>query len=161
MAPLAPVAVWVGAHAGTVAATMAAAGTVASAWGSIQAGRIQEGTARMNARMEAQRAVEARAQAALEEYRHRKESRRLLSRQKSLFLKAGVRMEGTPLEVIGETAAEAELDALMIRKYGYVAAREAAQKRAIYRMGGRAARGAGYIRAGTTLLTGGAELIGD
>ena len=159
MSFLAPVGAFIAAKAGTIGTIAMAAGTAASAWGSIQGGRIQEATARMNARMEAQRAQEEQRAAALDEYRHRRETRRILSTQKSLFLKGGVTMEGTPLDVIAETAGQAELDALMIRQYGVARSREAMGRAAIYRAGGRAAREAGYVRAGTTLLTGGGRIL--
>jgi hypothetical protein len=129
-------------------------GTIASAWGAIQSGRQQEAAAKFASEMELGRAVQERAAAAIEERRHRKRSAKLLSTQKSLFLKAGVRMEGTPLEVITETATEAEFDAMLIRGGGYARSAEAMFRRGIYRMQGKGAREAGYLRAGTTLLTG-------
>jgi hypothetical protein len=159
MAALAPVIAWVGAHAGTIGTVAAATGTAVSAYGSIQAGRQAEETAKFNAALEAQKARAEMESAAYEEKQSRRERSRLLSRQAALYGKAGVKMEGSPLDVMAETAAEGELEALMIRKYGATKAQQAMSQAQIDRYMGRTARTTGYMRAGTTLLTEGGSLL--
>jgi len=157
MAWLAGVGAWLTAHYAAIAVAGTAAslaGTAVSAWSSIQAGRERESAAKYNAQMEFVQGVKERAARQLQERRHREATQRLLSRQKSLYLKAGVTMEGTPLDVIGQTAAEAEIDALMIRETGQAAYLERLGRMGMFREMGAGYRRAGYWRAGTTLLTG-------
>lgn len=162
MAPVIPVflgGTMTAATAGTIGAVAAGVGAVASAWGSIQAGRQQQATAKFNAELETQRARAEMESAAYEEKQVRRERSRLLSRQAALYGKAGVKMEGSPLDVMAETAAESELEALMTRKYGAVKAGQALSQAQIDRFMGRAGAQAGYLRAGTTLLTAGGSLL--
>jgi len=63
-------------------------------------------------------------------------------------------MEGTPLDVITETATEAERDAILISATGIGAYMEKFAEAGMLRQMGRGAREAGILRAGTTLLTG-------
>ena len=63
-------------------------------------------------------------------------------------------MEGSPLELMSETAAEGELDALMIERTGAVSAQRYGEEATLSRMKGSSAKRAGYWGAGTTLLTG-------
>lgn len=57
-----------------------------------------------------------------ESARRRRLARRELSSQRVAFAKAGVRLEGTPLEVLAQNAAEFELDAVNVE----IAARQTA-----------------------------------
>jgi hypothetical protein len=66
-------------------------------------------------------------------------------------------MEGTPLEVLTETAAEAEADALMIRRAGSVAEARSMAEAAQQRMAGKAAMSRGIMTAGARLLGGAAK----
>jgi hypothetical protein len=119
---------------------LAVIGTAFSAVGAIQQGQAAASTADYNARVATQNA-------AYEERIQREKAQRLMAQQSSGYLKAGVAMSGTPLDVLADTAAQAELDALAIRYGG-------ATQAAGYRAQGAAAKTAGYIGTGTTLLTG-------
>ena len=80
----------------------------------------------------------------------RKRGRRLAGRQRAQYAKAGVDVAlGTPLEVLGETAFETELDALR-RKWGYD---EAADRR---KREGKKALTSGIFGGISTLLGGAA-----
>jgi len=137
------------------------AGTAVSAWSAIEAGKQQEAMAKYNAANELIAGIREKARRDLEARRHREQTLRLLSRQKSLYLKAGVTMEGTPLEVIGQTAAEAEIDAILIEKTGQGEYLERLARMGMFQEMGAGYATAGYIKAGTTLLTGaGQALIG-
>jgi hypothetical protein len=74
--------------------------------------------ARAQARTLEETATRAQEQAAFEESETRRSNRRLLGRQRALFAKSGVRVEGTPLDVQTQIAEEGELDALMRRRRG-------------------------------------------
>jgi len=164
MAWLAAVGGWIATYWTTIATvgTVASlAGTAVSAWSAIQAGRERESAAKYNAEMEFIQGIKEKAARQLEERKHREKTQRLLARQKSLYLKAGVAMEGTPLEVIGQTAAEAEIDAMIIEAGGQAAYLERLGRMGMFRELGESYRQAGYLRAGTTLLTGaGRAMIG-
>ena len=81
------------------------------------------------------------------------------------YLASGVTLEGTPLDVLEETAAEIEVDALNIRRTGQLEY-QAGQAEATIERGlgqsallkGRAARRAGIFGAIGTGLAGGASL---
>lgn len=138
----------------------AAAGTGMTMYGQIQEGKNQDAWARYNAKMAERDAKTAEQNAKYAAGQKRKETKRLLGRQRALYGKAGVTMEGSPLVVAQETVAEGEMDALMIeRGYAIEAQRYRAEK-ALYRARGAAAKRAGYWAAGTTLLTSAGSMSG-
>lgn len=138
----------------TLGDVMTVGGTLVGAAGAISSGVAAQQAAEFDAAIARQRAEIERQRGALEEQSERRRSRAILGAQRAAFSRAGVTLEGTPLLVQEETAAEAELDALTVRFGGQLnAARELARARA-ERFGGRAALSAGLFRAGSTLLTG-------
>ena len=132
----------------------ALAGTAMSAVGQIQQGKEQQKWSEYNAAVAERDAKAAKAAAGHEASQKRKETERLLGRQRALYGKSGVTMEGSPLELMSETAAEGELDALMIERTGAVGAQRYGEEATLSRMKGASASRAGYWGAGTTLLTG-------
>lgn len=117
---------------------LAAAGTAVAAYGSIQQGKA------------AQKAGEYNAQSALLEAQSRENAQRAdaarnQARIRANIGKSGATTAGTPLMVLAESAANAEIDALNTR---YTANRQAD----VYRAGGANARSQGNIMAGTSLL---------
>ena len=138
--------------------TLLIASMAVSAVGAISQGVAAQQAAQFNAAVARQQAEIERQRGALEEERERRRNRAILGAQRAGFSRAGVALEGTPLLVQEETAAEAELDALTVRFGGQLGtARELARARA-ERFGGRAALSAGLFRAGSTLLTGAGEI---
>lgn len=140
-----------------------------SAAGSIQQGRVahaeaksQAAMSQYNARIMEREAEAIRQKAAFDQKRQAKEAERIKSRMRTKMAGSGV-MQGVGTELLleEEQAAELELDNLLIGYGAEVEARRAesqakmdmAQGR-IYRQRGRAARTAGYMGAGTSLLTG-------
>lgn len=142
MSGMEPFLLGLGASAGTAATigTVASvAGTAFSVIGALKGGRAESGAAQFNAdsaRMEAQSRENAQRAAA----------QRQLGTIRAGVSKSGATMEGTPLMVLAESAANAEIDALNTR---YSGQREAA----LYESRGRNAKTAGYMRAGTSLLS--------
>ena len=93
-----------------------------------------------------------------DETAHRENVKRILSRQRALYGSSGVEMQGSPLLVMQDTAAQGEMDALAIRYGGDV---EAARKRSeanVMKMQGKSAERLGMIGAGTTLLSGAGQI---
>lgn len=118
---------------------LAVASTAMSVMGTLSAGKAAQGAANYNAQsalMEAQsREAAQRAQAA-----------RQIGATRATIGKSGATSEGTPLLVLAESAANAEIDALNTRQTGE-------RQAALYRAQGVNARRAGYIQAGTSLLS--------
>lgn len=77
----------------------------------------------------------------------RRGSALLLGHQRAVTAAQGSTMEGSPLMVLEDTAAEAELEALHIREGGEANAAALIKQ-------GKAAQTAGYMDAGSTLLSG-------
>ena len=92
-------------------------------------------------------AAQARKLARERERISRRESAFMLGRQRAVTAAQGTTMEGSPLMVLEDAAAEAELEALHIREGGQ--ARAAALIRE-----GKAAQSASLLNAATTLLGG-------
>lgn len=115
------------------------AGTAASVIGAIQGGKAESQAAQYNA-------DSARMEAQARETAQRTAAQRQLGSIRAGVSKSGATMEGTPLAVLSESAANAEIDALNTR---YSGQREAA----LYEARGKNARTAGYMRAGTSLLS--------
>ena len=114
-------------------------GAVTSAVGAIQAGNAENNAAQYNAES-------ARREAESRETAQRTAAQRQLGSIRAGVSKSGATMAGTPLAVLSESAANAEIDALNTR---YSGQREAA----LYEARGKNARTAGYMRAGTSLLS--------
>ncbi|MCH8197034.1 MAG: hypothetical protein IH904_03025 [Proteobacteria bacterium] len=130
------------------------AGLALGALGTISQGIAAERAGEFQARVAAQNARIARERAEVEEGEKRRENVRILAAQRAFVSKAGVQLEGTPLLVQQETAAEGEFDALTVRFGGKLSeSRELARAQAA-RFGGRAARTSSLLRVGSTLLTG-------
>lgn len=136
--------------------TAAAAGLQAVS--SISQGNSQANMAKYNAAVSEREARQAKEAAKFEEGRNRQAAESLLSSQKAAFAKGGVTPEGSPLLVQAETAEEAEIDALALRYSGSVAEARAKSQAALDRMQGKAAKTAGYLGAGTSLLKGASKI---
>ena len=114
-------------------------GSIVGAVGAIQGGNAENSAAQFNAQS-------ARMEAESRENAQRAQAKQQLGSIRAGVSKSGATMEGTPLAVLSESAANAEIDALNTR---YSGQREAA----LYEARGRNAKTAGYMRAGTSLLS--------
>ncbi len=99
-------------------------------------------------------AVLARQEAAYEAAAIRRQGRAELSSQRVAFAKAGVTMDGSPLEVLAHNAAEIEREALNVLLGGESTARIAKQRA---RVGNALAK----QRAGAALIGGISRLVGQ
>jgi hypothetical protein len=120
--------------------TLATVGTGLSIAGALRQGQAGQQAAAYNAET-------ARMEGAMREAAQRQQASRQLGAIRAGISKSGARMEGTPLMVLAESAANAEIDALNTR---FSADREVG----LQRMRGQEARRAAYWSAGTSLLTG-------
>jgi hypothetical protein len=140
-----------GVIAGLVIAGISAA---VAAGGAVYSGVQQSNAADYNAAVAEQDALAANDRAKSEEDAHRESIRRILATQRALYGKSGLSMEGSPLLVMEDTAAQGELDALTIRYGGDIAAAKGRSSANLSRMQGGAAKTASYFQAGSTLLSG-------
>lgn len=130
---------------GTVGSVLGAVGTGLSVVGAIQGGKADASANQFNADA-------ARREAASREAAQRTAAQRQLGSIRAGVSKSGATMEGTPLMVLSESAANAEIDALNTRYSGQ-------REGALYDSRARNARTAGYMRAGTSLLTGASRYL--
>lgn len=124
----------------SVGSALAAAGAVTSAVGAIQSGNAQQKMGEYNA-------AAALATAQSQEQLQRRQSQRILSQGRANAAANGLEMDGSPLEVMAQSAADAEMDALSIRYGGVVRAEQS-------RIQGNLAQKSGYMSAATNLLMG-------
>lgn len=122
------------------------------------AGAIQEGQSiadaeDFNATIAQQEILISKATRQLERGREKEDIARFIGTQQALFAKSGVTLEGSPLDVIQQSAENLELDVLIgdinarIRESGL--ASEVSQRK----IAARAAKSRGVSRAGATLLS--------
>ena len=119
----------------------AAGGTVASVAGTVQAANAREDTAAYNAAVMRQRVAQERELALQQEADVRRDRRRKLASQRVALAASGVDpSSGTALDLIEESAAEFELDALRVRHGGANRALTAERSARSYDAQGRSAR---------------------
>jgi hypothetical protein len=114
-------------------------------------GRLR--AAEFNTRVAGLQVATAEQGAQTEEKDFRKQARKLLSTQRARIAKSGVRIEGSPLRTIEETAAEVEKNAALIRNAGLIGARRAKSRLELDRLRVRNAQIGLFRSAGRTLLT--------
>jgi hypothetical protein len=123
----------------------------------MEEGRAAERAAKFNAAQAEKNARQAQERAIEDERAFRLSFRREQASNVTSIAASGVKLEGSPLEVLQDNAAMAEQDALKIRKYGALQAEAFRSEAQGYRMGGSAARRAGNIGGAANLLTGAAN----
>jgi hypothetical protein len=127
-------------------AALGAATTVAQGAAANKTAKYQAEAMRQNAEIIRQRA-------AVEETKYRRQTEKLLGRQRALVANSGVSLEGSPLLAQEETAANAELDALTIRHSGDLDAAARLNEAMLTRLRGRDALLSGVRTAGQSLLS--------
>ena len=135
-------------------AAMAASAAAAAYQGMSQAA-AQKGEAKMQ-EYNAQVATNA---AKIREDQQREQDRRILGAQRMGYAKAGVEMEGTPLLVALESTRQAELSAQRIRYGGELESQGWRNQAMMSRWGAKNSMTAGMIGAGSSLLTGAANVM--
>lgn len=149
------------------------ASTLLSAAGSIQqgnaanaAGKYNNQVAQMNAAISEKRAFDAVERGKIAEQQKRREVAAISGKQQAAMAANGVDITfGSPLDTLVDTAIQGELDALTIRSNAYreeydyrVQASNQRAQGELQRMQGKAAKTAGYIGAGSTILGGSAKV---
>lgn len=144
-----------GGAASGIGTALSAIGTAVGAYGSIQAGRQAEAVGEYNAKVAENNATAARQAAGYEAGLIRERTRRVVGAQRAAGAASGLDISsGTPVAVLGDTAEQGEMDVLARLYSGEAAATASVNDAAVQRAQGRAQRQAGFINAGTNLLSG-------
>jgi len=93
-----------------------AASTAVKAYGQYKSAKDQEAAARYNKMVSEQMAEMIDQSSALTEYQGRRQKDKFLGSQRALYARSGVSSEGSPLEVMADSAGQLELD-IAVRKY--------------------------------------------
>lgn len=128
-------------------AALSGAGTLASVAAPIHQGQTDYAAGNYNAQVAEQNAIQSEQQAAEEERRFRIQSKKQLGDMRASYGASGVSMEGSPSDILGESAATAELDALTIKHQGAVKAQAYKQEAVLQRFYAKQGRLAGYLGA--------------
>lgn len=137
-----------------IGAILAIIAALVSAGSAVYSAQQQKKTAAYRAKLAEEAGEEVVAGTEFEKARAEREGKRLKSRQRAAYAKAGVKMEGSPLEVLADTQAELDLQQMVIEHGGYVQQRGYKRTAMWERQMGRSKETAGYIGAGASLLQG-------
>lgn len=152
-----------------ISAAASVLGTGVSAFGQVQAGQAAKAAgdynaavARNNQIVAEQQAADAQRRGDVAETEQRRKVRMLAGTQRAALAASGVQLDsGTALDILGDTAAMGELDALTIRNnaereaYGYrVQGVNFGAEAGLQSMRGQSAMTSGLIGAGGTVLSG-------
>lgn len=130
------------------------AAAVVSAIGTLQQGQAARSDAEAEARNNEREARIARDNAAARAAQARREGSSRQARAKVRLAGSGVRLEGTPLDVLGQIGTESELDVLDETRSGVLQADRHLTRAASQRRRGSAAYQRARANAGASLLRG-------
>jgi hypothetical protein len=145
-----------------------------AAYGAYQQGQAQEANLkyqaesdRYNRDIQARNATLARQQAGAREEAQRRRAKQFMGEQQAQLSQAGAGLSGSYADVIGQSAADAELDALNIRYEGELQAmglleqsQQSELSARVNRINARQAGRAGNTAAASTLLSGASNAYG-
>ncbi len=141
-----------------IAATAAVATAGISAAGSIAQGKRMSDAEKYNAEVARQEATALRTATDFEIERRRESTKALVSRQRALFGKSGVRFSGSPVNAAINTIAESEMDIAVLDYNAKVGISRKASEAGFRRTQAKGFVTESYIKAGTTLLATGTQL---
>jgi hypothetical protein len=136
------------------------AATAASTYANYESGKMQKAAAETSAKLSEQEAANARAAADIRAENYAEEAKRREATMRAQYAASGVRMEGTPLLVMMNTAREVEKDVQRIKWGGEAQANAYEGEAGLQRMIGKQKYITGAMDAGTTLLTGASRIGG-
>jgi len=119
----------------------------------IRAGQQQQQIFEFNAAINRQKAELTKQAGKLKTERLRRQKRAFGRKQQAAFAVAGVRLTGSPLQVLADTAAELEFDIMVEDFNTRIAVLNAETSGELDIVRGQQAQSAGLINAGTTLLS--------
>lgn len=125
--------------------------------GTVLQTRAQMQAAAFNAALARQQAEQEEGAKEIELYRLERQRRRMLGEQRALYAKAGIQIEGTPLEVLADTEAQFELEKRLIGYERQIKKQRALAEERFLRRQRRQIGITGALGVGATLLGGLAE----
>lgn len=143
----------------TAGLILAATATTFQVMGTMQAARANANAANYNAAVSSNNAVAARDQADADARRQRILGDKALGGIRAATGASGVTMEGSPLDVLGESAANAELDVLSIKYKGELRARGNESDATLDTARASNVRTTGYLASAGVLLEGGSKIM--
>jgi len=135
-------------------AGVAVAGTALNAYGQLEAGNAARDAHEMNAQIADRNAAQAEASTADQIQQLTRQTGITLGKQRAGFAKAGVKREGSALEVLTDTVNVADRDAYRLNQAGNFAKQGFLMQAQQERHAGKVAQTNSRIGAGSTLLTG-------
>lgn len=142
------------------ALALAAAGTGVAVYGQAQQAKTAKAVGKYNAELAENQAAQVEMDAREALKRKRDQARQFAAIQRSRIAKAGVAEEGTPLEILAETAGELELDALAFSRATGIQADSLRGDARLSRYMGANAASAAKIGMGASLLSGASQMAG-
>lgn len=143
----------------TMALILGATATTFQVVGTLQSARASENAANYNAAVARNNAASARDQADADARRQRILGEKALGGIRAAAGASGITMEGSPLDVLGESAANAELDVLSIKYKGELRAMGHESDATLDAAKASNTRTTGYLAAAGTLLEGGSNVM--
>ena len=139
------------------AAAAKAGGSVISAYGTYQQGKMDDKMGKYNARISEQDAVMTRNKGYRDEAALRRSFEEQQSSNRVAIGKSGVAFSGSPMDALAYNAAKAELDALNVRYSSEVSAKAHEQSAKMSRYTGKMAKYQAKISALSQLMGAGAQ----
>lgn len=137
----------------SLATAFAAVGTGLKVFGQIQQGQQQKQVFEFNAAVNRQKAQLAAEAGKLRVDRLRRQKKTFNAKQQAAFAKAGVRLTGSPLQVLADTATELEFDILIEDFNTRVGVLNATTAAELDILRGKQSQQSSLISAGSSLLT--------
>ena len=138
-----------------------AVSTAMSAVGAIREGNAAEATAEAQAQIAEQQAQAQRNVGQFQVAQERRAQRQALGQQMAQLGSQGTALTGQPIDLLADSAKQAELALQAIRFESEIAARNQESRAALTRFEGRQARSDGIFKAGTALLSGATSIAGE
>lgn len=149
-------------------AAVGAAGAIKQGQAQAASYKSEQAAANYNATIQAQNATTARQQSNAREEVQRRQTRQFLGRQAAAIGQSGTGLGGSNADVYGQSAANAELDALNIRYEGELDARGLLAQSELSRYSGKvagmnakSAKSGSYWSAASSLLNGASTYYGS
>lgn len=145
-----------------IGTALQALGLVASVGGSLAGAQASQNVANYNAKVADNNATAERQRAAYDANLQRDQVRRVVGAQRAAGAASGLDItSGTPVAVLGDTAKQGEMDVLARLYAGESAATAYSNDARRMRAEGKAQKQAGFINAGTSLLSGFGQLAAN
>ncbi|SOD41313.1 virion core protein, T7 gp14 family [Nitrosovibrio sp. Nv4] len=137
-----------------VGVVAALAGAGMSAMGAMSQAKAQKDVALYNAQIAQRNATISRQQASRDAAAHNRNARRQIGAMRAAYGASGIAMEGSPLDVLASSAAEAKLDEMNIKYKGELKAIGFQDEATLERFSGENAMKQGRMEAASAIIGG-------